>query len=463
MLLGFVTFPILTRLLTTEEYGIMGLVSSTMFFAVALAKGGLADGLNRLYEEFSKTAEKLTIFSSTIVVRGLALSLITVVLYLTIFPHINNFLNIKDEYVVYFMIMAVSLFLRPLNIIVYGVLRVTGRTIMFNIVTLTGKMISVSLSILLLIYVIGRFYGYFVGIIIGDAAVSVILFYWFFSNYKVNLKKASGRLALDLDKFGIPLLFTELSYLLLSYVDRYMIIAYKGADVLAIYSAGYTLASYISEILMFSLTYAIVPIYIDIYANKGKEETEFFLKKSVDYLLIAIIPICFGYLAVSDDLFIALASDKYATAAVFSPLILVGSLFLGMNNILNAGLYLQKKSRTILAIMLSAVILNIVLNLILLPRYSIMGATMARLAACLFSTILTVSLSYKYISIVPGIRNILYYVMLSSVMYVIVNQIETTTAWINLVLKMIAGVLIIASGVLLREKEIRTKINALAH
>jgi peptidoglycan/xylan/chitin deacetylase (PgdA/CDA1 family) len=46
-LFSFVTFPILTRVLTKEQYGILGLVTTTMLFAVAIAKAGLSDGIIR--------------------------------------------------------------------------------------------------------------------------------------------------------------------------------------------------------------------------------------------------------------------------------------------------------------------------------------------------------------------------------------------------------------------------------
>ena len=37
LLLGFITFPILTRALTHAQYGIFGLITTTMFLMVALA------------------------------------------------------------------------------------------------------------------------------------------------------------------------------------------------------------------------------------------------------------------------------------------------------------------------------------------------------------------------------------------------------------------------------------------
>jgi len=51
-LFAFVTFPILSRVLTKEQFGILGLVPTTMLFAVAIAKAGLSDGVIRFYKEY---------------------------------------------------------------------------------------------------------------------------------------------------------------------------------------------------------------------------------------------------------------------------------------------------------------------------------------------------------------------------------------------------------------------------
>ncbi|MDH5769299.1 MAG: oligosaccharide flippase family protein, partial [Nitrospirota bacterium] len=405
--MGLITFPILTRILTKEQYGILGLVTTTMLISVAVAKAGLSEGIIRFYKEYSKIPEHLTVFSSTVLVRGVVLAFLTVLLYVALFPVINQFLHIDKKYIICFTIMGIYLFIRPLNIIVYNFLRVNDRTIFLNIIGLFEKIISIGLSLFLLLYVIHELYGFFIGVIIAEFAASIVLFYWFFTNYKITLEKTSRNLTVTLIKFGLPLLFSELSFLLLSYADRYLIVAYYGEATLGLYSVGYNLAMYVANIIMFALSYTIVPIYVEIYGKEGRKKTEEFLQRCMYYLLIAVIPICFGYLAVSKDLFITLASEKYAAAATFSPLILIGSLFLGLNSIFNAGLYLKKKTMTMLFIMVLAVIVNITMNLILLPKYGVMGAAVSALVTCIIGSILSISLSYRYIVVRVDIKTVL--------------------------------------------------------
>ena len=92
---------------------------------------------------------------------------------------------------------------------------------------------------------------------------------------------------------------------------------------------------------------------------------------------------------------------------------------------------------TLLAIMLSAVVINIILNIILLPQYGVMGAAIATLLACIATTIATILLSYRYIVVRADIKAALYYLILSCIMYFAVKQIETGVVWVNLATRLL--------------------------
>lgn len=227
-----------------------------------------------------------------------------------------------------------------------------------------------------------------------------------------------------------------------------------GEGALGLYSVGYNLAAYVSDMIIFAVSYTVVPIYVGIYKNDGRGHTELFLQKCLKYLLTVMIPIFFGYIAISRDLFYVLASEKYVSAASFSPIILLGSYFIGMNSIFNAGLYLQKKTKTIMMVMLSALLMNIVLNILLIPRYGVYGAALATLGACMLSSALTIALSSKYITVRVDIRTVVYYVFLSVAMLLAMLLIETNSAWLTLLLKMAIGSLIVLPGIFFREREL---------
>jgi len=322
-----------------------------------------------------------------------------------------------------------------------------------NVVGLVEKICSVGFSLFLLLYVFKVFYGYFVGLVVAEVVVSAVLFCWFFKHFRVKPIKVSKELNLKLIKFGAPLLLTELSFLLMSYADRYLIVAYLGEEALGLYSVGYNLAMYIGNIITFSLSYAIVPIYVEIYGAEGREKTEAFLKKSLQYLLMVIIPMWFGYVAISKDLFITLASEKYAMAARFSPLVLLAYMFLAVNTIFNAGLYLKKKTFIFFVISFSSIVLNLSMNLILLRRFGIISAAVTAATSCMVSTILVIWISRRFIAVRIDLKTFFYYLGVSVLMYLVVIQVETPWAWVNLALKFIIGTLIVMAGGVYKEYE----------
>jgi O-antigen/teichoic acid export membrane protein len=452
VLVGLVSFPILTRILSQEEYGILGLMSTTMLIAVAASKAGLSNAILRFYSEYSSTSEPRTIFSSTILLRGLLLSGITVVLYFLGLPLLFNASKIDPRFLSCFKIMSVYVFIRPMNIIVLNVLNARGNTLFLNSVNLAERILSVGLSLCLFLFLFRSLDGYFIGEAAAEVLIGVSLFYWFFSQFKIDLKKVSKSLTIKLAKFGAPLLFSELLYLLLSYFDRYMILWYLGLASVGVYSVGYNLAVYVSNSITLSLSYAIVPIYVDIYEKNGREETQRFLGKSLDYLVTAIIPVCVGFYAVCGDLMVLLASSKYEGAAGFSPVVLVGTLVLGMNRIYNAGLYLNGKTMIILYIMCGALCTNILANLFFIPRWGIAGAAYTTLIACVVSAVATIVFSFRFISVKLSWGNAVYQSAISCIMFTVLKEIRVEDAWYRLFTKFGVGVLIVVLGVLAKER-----------
>jgi len=455
LLLSFVTFPILTRLLTREEYGILGLVTNTIAIAVAIAKGGLSDSIIRFYREYTNSAERLTLFTSTVLTRGVLLTAIVVGVYVFTLPLINGFIGVDERFLGSFLIMAVYLFARPLNIIVMNYMRALGKIFLLNVFNATTKIVETVLAFALLLWLVGELYGYFLGIALTQLGATFFFYRWLLRNHRFSITQVSGTLTLDLLKFGLPLLLTEIAYLLLSYTDRYMIVAYHGQAVLGVYTVGYNVPSYINDLLMFSLSYAVIPIYTELYTREGKEATETFLSRSLNYYAMTVIPLCVGYAAVSRDALTGLASPKYTESADFSTIILVGLVFLGMNSILSAGLYLHKKSGQMLAIMLSAVAINIGANMLLLPRYAAMGAAIATMVACIASSALTAVLSWRYLRASIPYFTIAYYSAASALMYFVVTGIDTGHSWFNLAARIPLGMAVIAAAMIARESEIR--------
>ncbi len=460
MLLGLVSFPILTRALTKDAYGVLGLVSTTMLLAVAVAKAGLSDAILRFYPLNAPDDTERDQFCWTVTLRGAALSAVVVVLYVVTLPLLVSLVGLSSTYVPCFLVMAAYLFVRPLNIIVLNIMRIEGRTILVNVANVAGRAGTIGLGIALLFLAGKTLHWYFVGFALGETVLGAFLFAWLAAHHRFGLVPRSFALIKKLIAFGLPLLSSELSYLLLTYVDRYMITAFLGENALGVYAVGYNLAMYLGDVVTFSINYAVVPMVVRIFEKEGKAATEAFLSKCFAYLVMATIPMFAGYCAVAEDAIVLLASAQYAESAAFSPLILLGTFLIGLSICLRTGLYMEKRSKTIMAISFGSVAANVGLNAGLIPLYNVMGAAVANVIASAFFCTLTIVLSFRYLAIRLSAVHVLYYSLLSAGMYACVTHVPIPLLVPRLCVKVLLGVAIVGLGVLLKERKIRRELAA---
>jgi O-antigen/teichoic acid export membrane protein len=456
LLAGLVSFPILTRVLSKEQYGLVGLVTTTMFIVMTVSKAGVSNGIIRYFEQYSHSATERSVFSSTILLTSIFFSVAIAIFYYFSVPVMAESFSISREFIRCFEFMSIYLFVRPVNIALLNLLRVNDKTIMYNVLTTGGVIISTLLSLTLYFIYFDVLY-FFVGGVLTEFATSAVLFTWLLRFYPISFRAVSGDLLRKLAVFGTPLLFYELSCFLFAHSARYMIIAINGEAALGVYSAGCNMATNISNLLSFPVSIAAVPMFVTIFEREGKAATEKFLAQSLYYFFIASIAVFFGFWAVCRETMILLASQKYAAAASFSPVILCGSLLVGVNGLLNAGLYVRKKTVAIMLIMASAALLNVAGNYFLLPVYDVMGAAISSLVCSVYVTVVTVAISYKYLAIRVD-RSILFYLLLGVLMFVVLTRIVIASVPVALSVKVFAGCLIFIGGLLFKERELRYRI-----
>ncbi len=453
LLLGLVSFPILTRVLSEDDYGVLSLIIVATSIAAAVAKTGLSDGIIRYYREFSDAPQQLRTFTSTVVFRGIALAALATVAYLIITPLMERALALPRAAGTAFTIMGAYLFFRPLNMIVLNYLRATGRTIFYNGVFLFIKVAAIGLGLLLLFGFGRQIAAYCAGFAAAELLGALILWTWLLRKYPVSWPAVSGELSWRLISFGLPLLATEVGYLLLIYFDRYVIAMFNGTAALGHYTVGYNLSAYINDLVQFSVASAIVPIYTELYTTHGKPETQRFLARALKYYVIGVIPLCAGYAVVARDAIVILASEKYAPAASFSPLIVCGLVFMGMNYILYAGLYLTKRTNQIMLTMAAAVAVNIGLNLWLVPSWGPLGAATATLVACAISSVLTAVLSFRHLPIRLPWSSVMFYGVSALTMMWLLEKIQISSPWLDLAVKVPMGVLVMLCAMLIRDRQ----------
>jgi len=337
-------------------------------------------------------------------------------------------------------------------------LRAEQKTKSYNLFEILSRYAGLAISLFFVFYFIKGLTGFFFGRVVAQTIIFIFIAYVLFKNQKITFKSLSSPFLKECIKYGFPLIWFEFTVNILAYGDRFLIQHYLGPGDLGIYSAGYNLSMYCSNMLALPLRLAILPIYIQIWTNEGKEKTEEFLSKALNYFLLVATPIIFGFSAIGKDIIILLASDKYSQSYTIIPFIASSLIIYSSYHICAAGLHIYKRTPTLTKIFIIGCVMNIFLNILLIPRLGIIGAAAATSAAYLTLLLLVAFFSLRLLKFKIYYRDVFRFILFSLIMFIIVKNINTYTVIINLLMKIGIGAFIYTALILIFDAQIRKKL-----
>lgn len=438
MAAGFISFPILTRMLSVGDYGVLGITTTTISIIVALAKLGVPSSIVRYYSEF-KGEKGLSELYSTVFFGYGGISVMIAAVFYVVLRIVGNYLLIPDNIILFASIIVI---LTSLNVIVTSSIRAEQNTKLYNIIMIAIRYSALLTSLLALFFISRDIYGYYIGQLMAYAIMTSLIILYFGRRYKLSPSKFNGQIFTKTLRFGSYLSWSELIHLMLSYADRYMIQFIIGSSALGIYTAGYNLATYVVEIIMYPINYAIDPIYLGIYQNEGIEKTQAFLSKTLSYFLMFVVPVTFGFAAVGKDLLQLLATNKFVGAEAILFYVVAGNAIYATQVILNAGLFIKKKTHVMLRVKMASCLLNITLNYFLIRANGIVGAAQATLITYVFYTVLITYCSFKELSFRIEYGRILRYVFAAVIMFLLMQTVTTPFLTLSILLKILLGIIV---------------------
>jgi O-antigen/teichoic acid export membrane protein len=207
---------------------------------------------------------------------------------------------------------------------------------------------------------------------------------------------------------------------------------------------------------MYPINYAIDPIYLGIHQREGVEKTQLFLSKTLSYFLMFVLPVCFGFAAIGKDLLHLLATSKYAGAETIIYYVVAANAIYACQVIFNAGLIINKKTHVLMKVKIISCIINICLNLILIPLNGIVGAAQATLISYVFYTVTITWCSFKELSFRIDYLKIFRFTISSLLMFILMGKITIYHGVGALLIKIVIGTLFYICAVLCIDREIRS-------
>lgn len=375
-----IMLPIVTRLMpTTEYFGLSDLSSIIVNFCSALAMMGMYDAMYRMFFERDEKDFKIAVCSTTLYFTLLASVFVALMMFL--FQALLSkfvFGDVKYTYLV--NISSLSVLIGASGTIVSAPTRMQNKRKVFLITNTLTPLISYAFAVFMLLrgyYIIALpvatlFSAFFIGL-----SFFVLNREWF------SLKNFDSKLLKQLLFIGIPLLPNFLIYWVFNSSDRIMISNLLGVGQSGIYAVGSKLG-HLSQLINTAFGGGWLFFAYSTMKEKNQVKNNSLI---FEYLGIVSFVCTMGICIVSRSVYRLLFSADYISGYIISPYLFFAPLLQMLFQVAANQFMVIKKTWPNMLILLSGAIVNVLLNLFLIPRIGIEGAAIATLFGYLLSDI----------------------------------------------------------------------------
>tara|TARA_B100000767_G_scaffold126146_1_gene120261 strand:- start:8004 stop:9278 length:1275 start_codon:yes stop_codon:yes gene_type:complete len=361
----FIFLPLLTRILTPSEYGIIAMFNISVSVAYALVGLNLEAAIARKYYEEDSNFS-FFVGTSTVLSTISAIILSFVFWYNSEF--FSNLTQIPNKYIILIIILA---YFRFLMLALLTVFQVQTKALNYGFLQIFHSIFSISLTLYLLFVIELSWEARIVGQLIAGFVVAIISLYILIkSKYlKFNVFKNDLNYAIS---FGVPLIPHAIASVGLIVIDRFFLTKLIGLDATGVFTTGYQLGAIIS-LFTISFNNAFVPW---LFENLNKHDLSINRKivklTYVSFAIIIFVSILLIYLfPYIMELFIG---EKFHGINAYSYLIILGFTFQGMFFMVTCYLYYAKKTYIQSLISFGIVLIKIPLTYYAITYYGIVGA-----------------------------------------------------------------------------------------
>ncbi len=158
--------------------------------------------------------------------------------------------------------------------------------------------------------------------------------------------------------------------------DQFMLGTISGAEALGIFAVAYSLVDRPTTLICSSVTTATFPLVVQVLENQGKEAARIQNGRNGIALLAMSLPACVGLALTSDYIAATLVGSAFrAGVAALLPIMCYTALARGLRaHFIDHAFHLSGRPLMMLWTYVPATILNIAVNLYVVPRYGMFGA-----------------------------------------------------------------------------------------
>jgi O-antigen/teichoic acid export membrane protein len=365
--------PLYTRYLSPSDYGLIETLVALSAVLTALVAQGMKSAFFRFYFDSAETARRLLVIR-TAFWYVLAASTVVLVLGVALAPQISWLLFDTHSYSELVIVAFAGLWVAMNYEQLTSLFRVEQRSSAYVAATLTNVAITIAATILLVVVFDEGPLGVLVGNLTGTAVVYAALL--LYNRHALGLQFDRSLLR-EMNRFGLPLVPSAVALWLTNFSDRFFLVKLADTHEVGLYSIGVRIASAI--VLLLTAFRMAWPAFA--YSIEDDSEA----KRTYSFVLTYVVYVC-CWLALTLGLLapwilkLITTEPFYPAENVVAPLAFGVAAF-GAFVVVQIGTGRARRTRSNWLVTGAAALVNIALNLILIPPYGRMGAAIAMVSA----------------------------------------------------------------------------------
>lgn len=425
----FLLLPLYAHYLTPADYGKLEL--TYLYGAVLVIFYGfiIENGYSRLFFDKKEAAFRDTLFGTSFFFKfgtG-AVFLIISLLFSNYFAALLfNFA--KGAH--YLKLISISVFIKSLAEIPLKTLIVEKRAGRYVINNLLYLLFSLTSTVYFIVVLHLNIEGVLYGQIIGASIQLITLLY---SEWKSTFLSFSFTYLKGMLYFSLFLIPTQLATFVTYWSNRLFLQKFTSLEDLGTFSFGYKIASIIPILLTGPIKKASGPEIYELI-----DQPEACKKRIKQYTLIMLMFLTLFALALSifaKELIMLMAAKSFASSYEVVFILSMGYVLIGMSGIVVTVIQISKKTWLITITWFLSAILNVVLNLLLVPKFGKAGATYATMLSFLFILILYFIFAEMVYKVRFEYVKYILILVLVSASYCLTTVINSSWIVLNLLLK----------------------------
>jgi len=269
---SLISMPILTRLLSKAEYGLVSLLFSTVTVIAVVGGMGFGEATVRFYGERRREGPAaLRAVCDAMVGGALVVGLLAAAATALVATWVTD--QLPPSYAHCLGLGSALVLIRIVSGVLYQVYRAQERAKAYAAILVVSRYATMMGAVALLLLYERTAFAVLAATVVVEVVAVVVRFIDLSARGAVSRPRLPRSILGGAIRYGAPLAIAGAAQLFLSYGDRVVIERILGLDAVATYSVSYDLADRLGDALLFPAQLAVVPIVFRLWTEQGSEAT----------------------------------------------------------------------------------------------------------------------------------------------------------------------------------------------